>query len=258
MTRHLSLLFLLLVACETSGAQDIAARVATLRDGEVRLALPAREGVCGDGGQLLSVRGSLFIENLSTSSTHRWRERCVHGPMRIRLKVYDGRIDRLQISVSGEWDDRREGVLDLGTLPAESAANYLLSLGEALSGQPAARAITAAALVDSVTIWPQLLRMVRRTGGSKGARHEALFWLSVFAGDKSAGGVEDLDEDQDDEKSHAVFVLHEMKHGEGTPELLRIAKENKNPSVRRKALFWLGQDGDPRAIDLFEQILRQK
>ena len=258
MTRHLSLLFLLLVACETTGAQDIAARVATLRDGEVRLALPAREGVCGDGGQLLSVRGSLFIENLSTSSTRRWRERCTHGPMRIRLKVNDGRINRLYVSVSGEWDDRKEGVLDLGTLPAETGANYLLSLGETLSGQPASRAVFAAALVDSVTIWPQLLRMVRQSDRSKGTRHEALFWLSVFAADKSAGGAEDFNSDEDDEKSHAVFVLHELKHGEGTPELLRIAKDHKDPQVRRKALFWLGQDGDPEAIDLFEQILRQK
>jgi hypothetical protein len=26
--------------------------------------------------------------------------------------------------------------------------------------------------------------------------------------------------------------------------------------VRSQALFWLGQSGDPRAIDLFESVLR--
>jgi hypothetical protein len=29
-----------------------------------------------------------------------------------------------------------------------------------------------------------------------------------------------------------------------------------DPELRRTALFWLGQSNDPRAIDLFEEILR--
>ena len=246
------------VACNPASGQDVAARVATVRNGEVRFATASQPDVCGDGAQLISVRGRLFVENYSSNSLTRWQEKCVHGPLRIRLTLREGSIDRLQMSVAGEWDSRTDGVLDLGTLSTATAANYLLSIGETSGGKAAARAVTAAVLIDSVTIWPTLLRIARGNGRPKGARSESLFWLSVLAGDKSAGNTDDLDADRDDEKTNALFVLHELRHGEGTPELLRIAKEHRDPQVRRGALFWLGQDGDPRAIDLFEQILRQK
>jgi hypothetical protein len=246
------------IGCTSASAQDIAARVATMRNGEVRLAMPARPDVCGDGEDLLSVRGALFLENLSSHSTVRWKERCNRGPLRVRLTIHDGVIERVRASVSGSWDARRDSVLDLGMLPASVGANYLLSLGESLSGRPAARSITAAALVDSVTVWPGLLRIARLPDRGKSARREALFWLSVFAGDKVTGAVEDFDSDAGDEKSHALFVLHELRNKQGIPELLRIAREHRDPQVRRRALFWLSQDGDPRAIDLFEQILRQR
>jgi len=39
------------------------------------------------------------------------------------------------------------------------------------------------------------------------------------------------------------------------PALIRIAKENKDPDLRRKAIFWLGQSDDPRALALFEELL---
>jgi nucleotide-binding universal stress UspA family protein len=245
-------------ACDSASGQDVAARVAKMPNGEVRFATASRPDVCGDGAQLVSVRGRLFLENYNSNSLTRWEEKCVQGPLRVRMTLHDGSIDRLQMSVAGQWDDRTDGVLDLGTLPAATAASYLLSLGETAGGKAASRAVTAAVLIDSVTIWPSLLRIARRTDRPKSARSEALFWLSVLAGDKSAGNTDDLDADGADEKSNALFVLHELRHGEGTPELLRIAKENKDPQVRRRALFWLGQDADPRAIDLFEQILRQK
>lgn len=244
--------------CNAASAQDIAARVATMRNGEVRFATASRPDVCGDGKQLVSVRGRLFMDNFNSSTVNRWRERCDRGPLRVRMALRDGIVDRVQLSVAGEWESRTDGVLDLGTLPAATAANYLLSLGESVGGRAASRAITGAVLIDSVTVWPTLLRIARRSDRPKSARSESLFWLSVFAGDKSAGDTDDIDADRDDEKSHALFVLHELKRGEGTTELLRIAKEHKEPAVRRRALFWLGQDADPRAIDLFEQILRQK
>jgi hypothetical protein len=42
------------------------------------------------------------------------------------------------------------------------------------------------------------------------------------------------------------------------PILIRIAKTNKDPEIRRRALFWLGQSDDPRALALFEEILTKR
>jgi HEAT repeat protein len=52
-----------------------------------------------------------------------------------------------------------------------------------------------------------------------------------------------------------VFALSQEPRDEGVPALIRIVKSNRSPGVRKKALFWLGQSEDPRALALFEEIL---
>jgi hypothetical protein len=34
-----------------------------------------------------------------------------------------------------------------------------------------------------------------------------------------------------------------------------VAQGNPDPELRKKALFWLGQSGDPKALALFEELL---
>ncbi len=54
----------------------------------------------------------------------------------------------------------------------------------------------------------------------------------------------------------AVFALSQRPAEEGVPALIRIARTNRHPELRKTALFWLGQSEDPRALALFEEILR--
>ena len=42
---------------------------------------------------------------------------------------------------------------------------------------------------------------------------------------------------------------------DAVPRLISVAKTNKNPVVRKQAIFWLGQMNDPRALDFLEEIL---
>jgi hypothetical protein len=35
-----------------------------------------------------------------------------------------------------------------------------------------------------------------------------------------------------------------------------VARTNSNPAVRKRAMHWLGQSKDPRAIDFFESVLK--
>ena len=58
-------------------------------------------------------------------------------------------------------------------------------------------------------------------------------------------------------KKKAVFALHQMPAGEGVPLLIKVARSNRNPEVRKQVVFWLGQSKDPRALQFFEEILRQ-
>jgi HEAT repeat protein len=57
-------------------------------------------------------------------------------------------------------------------------------------------------------------------------------------------------------RKQAVFALSQRSAEEGVPALIRIARSNPDPELRKTALFWLGQSDDPRALDLFEEILR--
>jgi HEAT repeat protein len=57
-------------------------------------------------------------------------------------------------------------------------------------------------------------------------------------------------------KKKAVFALKQMPKDEGVPKLIEVARNNKNPEVRKRAMFWLGQSEDPRALAFFEKILK--
>jgi hypothetical protein len=39
------------------------------------------------------------------------------------------------------------------------------------------------------------------------------------------------------------------------PSLIRIARTNRDPEIRKSAIFWLGQSRDPRALTYFEEVL---
>ena len=57
-------------------------------------------------------------------------------------------------------------------------------------------------------------------------------------------------------KKRAVFALSQLPKSEGVPLLIKVARTNANPAVRKQAMFWLAQSRDPRAIDFFAEILK--
>ena len=106
---------------------------------------------------------------------------------------------------------------------------------------------------------PELVRFAREDASPK-VRGEAIFWLGLKAGQKVAAEITAaIDNDPDtDVKKRALFALSQLPRDEGVPLLINVAKTNKNPAVRKQAMFWLGQSKDPRALDFFSQILTQK
>ena len=49
------------------------------------------------------------------------------------------------------------------------------------------------------------------------------------------------------------FVIYMNNLGLPHPKLMEVARNNRNPEVRKQAMFWLGQSRDPRALALFEE-----
>jgi HEAT repeat protein len=90
-------------------------------------------------------------------------------------------------------------------------------------------------------------------------RGQALFWLAQRAASQvSKTAIENaLANDPDSAvRERAVFALSQLRNGEGIPMLIDLAKTHRDPAVRKKAMFWLGQSKDPRALDFFAQVLK--
>jgi hypothetical protein len=244
--------------------QPLDRRIAAAPDGMVRLSFAARPGVCGNG------RGSVSMDcddgscgRYTVSVGNRDRDEveydCDPGPVRVSLRVSGGQVTRLRTYVGGRWRATTgDGVTDLGTVGAREAAAYFLALAAKDSGAGAEHAIFPAILAESVTVWPDLLRIARNRRISRRTRSQAVFWLGQAAGEAATKGLTDLVDDRAtdrDVREQAVFALSQRPHDEGVPALIRIARENPDPELRKKAIFWLGQSDDPRALALFEELL---
>ena len=104
----------------------------------------------------------------------------------------------------------------------------------------------------------KVLERLARSHASSSVRGDAIFWLGQAAGRKVAGTItEAIEQDPDtDVKKRAVFALSQLPRSEGVPLLIDVARKNRNPAVRKQAIFWLGQSKDPRALDFFAEILK--
>jgi HEAT repeat protein len=177
--------------------------------------------------------------------------------VRVELRVRRGAVSSLRVAVGGRWITRAD-VTDLGAVSAPEAAGYLVTLARRSGGEASGRAIFAATLADSVTVWPALMRLARDADVSTGTRRQAVFWVSQAAEVAATRGLDSLiDEDTIDRevREQAVFALSQRPHEEGVPALIRIARTHHDPMLRRRAIFWLGQSNDPRALALFEELL---
>jgi hypothetical protein len=261
-----------------AAAQRLGARVAAAPDGTVRLSFAARPGVCGNGRNVIALRctdgtcgrggggggggGGHTITFDGHVDGDEVEYDCEPGPVRVSLTVRTGRVQSLRTYVGGRWVTPPSGaaVTDLGTASPRDAVDFLLGLASHEDARGGEAAILPATLADSVTVWPMLLKLARDDGAPRRTRRQAVFWLGQAAGDAATRDLTELVDDGDvdrDVKEHAVFAISQLPRDAGIPALIRIARTHREPDVRRKALFWLAQSGDPRALALFEEILTE-
>jgi hypothetical protein len=242
------------LAAHGASAQSLADKASSVRDGAVRFHFASRRGVCGDGDRYLQLGES----NIGMYSSGGRRSPCVPGPVEVQVTMRGGEVERVET-----WAGplRPRSSRDLGDVSTREATRYLLDVAAHARSGAATRAMLPAVLADSATVWPALLTIARDSlTRAHDTRREAAFWLSRLAAAAAAGHRDDLSnedehDDPEDVKGQAVFVLSQLPHGEGVPSLLDIARTNRDAHVRSRALFWLGQSGDPRALALFEALL---
>jgi hypothetical protein len=246
------------------GAQagsSIARRVAAAPDGEVRLTYATRSNVCGDGRDGVAIGRSMYF-GTNTESYGGWSNmRCDRGPARVTLTVEGHRVVGVRTRVAGTWSSASSGVTDLGTVPAAEAAAYFLSIVPVLDGTGTSRhnPLLAAAIADSVNVAPEMLRLGRTTTLSREMRRRAVHWAGAL-GDASmvaplvelarANGKDGASSDDvgpgNGLEGAATAALSMIPDDAGVPALTGLARDGSE-SVRKAAVFWLGQRDDEKS-----------
>ncbi len=228
-------------------AQTVADGVRNAPDGRIRMTFEARPGVCGHGSNIATGR----------NRGDDWEWECEPGPVRVVLTKRNGEVTRVRTFIGGRWRAATR-TTELGRVSAVDAAEFLVGLAENVRGRVSREAIMPATLADSAVVWPALLRVARDDARPRQTRRAATQWIGMAAGDAlvERAGPDVVDDPDRDARTQAVFAVSQLPKDQGIPILLDVARTHRDPEIRSKALFWLGQTGDPRALDLFEEVLR--
>jgi hypothetical protein len=109
---------------------------------------------------------------------------------------------------------------------------------------------------DDARAATDLLLTLAKNHRDAAIRKRAIFWLGQRAGERATADLKEATDDPDDEvREAAVFAISQLPRDRAIPELIELAKTHKSKVVREQAMFWLGESGDPRALDFIEEVL---
>jgi hypothetical protein len=104
-----------------------------------------------------------------------------------------------------------------------------------------------------------LIRMLREDSSVK-VREQALSWLMQKPEDGKANGAIAAAVENDPEtnlKNQALSMLFQLPKEKSIPMLIDVARKNRDHEIRRQAIMYLSQTGDPQAMAFFEKMLTQ-
>jgi hypothetical protein len=256
MRRTTFIVLVLIATASRARAQSIAQRVVAA-DGIVQVIYPSRPGACGDGSSYISNvigHSETYVDGSTWTSNRRDNRMCVRGPARVVATVLSGEITRLRTYV-GPVPSSGPASRTL-TVSATEAAGWLGEI--VLRGTPrvASQAMLPLVLADTDEPWPLLIKVARDPNRPRDLHQAALMWLSN--GINEHLGISDTDgndSDDDQMRAQAVFALTQRPKSESVPALIDLSRTAMRPAARRAAIYWLGQSGDPRAVDVYAELL---
>ena len=167
----------------------------------------------------------------------------------------------LKKALTGKLPDqlRENAAFWLGNSQAPEAVSILSKTAvDDRSRDVREKAVFGLYMVESEAAVDTLIHLARKAPDTE-VRKKSIFWLGQKAAKKSAAVLGDIaqNDSKTDIQKSAIFALSQLPDGQGVPRLIKIAKTHRSLDVRKKALFWLGQSEDPRALTLFESILKK-
>ena len=244
--RSALVLLTVLVATPLAG-QTLASRLAASRADKVTFTFAGKPGVCGNG-ESFNIRGV----------QRRWNSddnlNCPEGPVRVTVHLNGHMVMRIRTTVGGPTP---AGAEEFGEVSPSEASDWLLTLAERGEGLVSEDALMPGVVARDVVVWPRLVAMAKRQELREETRKQAIFWLGQEAAEHALGPLDEvLSDDPDREvRQAALFALTQQHTDRAIDILIRTARSHRDRETRRTAFFWLGQSGDPRGVQLFEEVL---
>jgi HEAT repeat protein len=153
-------------------------------------------------------------------------------------------------------DVRGSAIIALGREDmTDDDVNWLRNLYPGLSEKLRDNVFLAVSQSDGPTASRWLASVVTDARQSEHTRQQAMFWLGQGHGPTT--DLVRLYDKLDDPslRNHYTFVLSQRHDGEALDKLIDVAQHDRDKSVRRQALFWLGQSKDPRALAFIRDLV---
>ena len=257
LTTGASALALALAAAAPACAQNLDARVRSASGEVVQFHFSARNGVCGDGRQLMRVDGGYWT---TTYGSYNDMTTCSPGPVRAVLSKDRTEVIRIQL-VAGPLVNVPDAA-DLGAISGAEAARFFLDLANRLEGRPARTAVLAASLADSADVGDALLAIARNPDKARELRSSALSWGARRAGvagaDRMATALNTIATDANERqamRSSALSGLANLESGAGVSALIRLSDRTDDAWLAGEAADALSRTNDGRVRAQLRRLL---
>ena len=155
-------------------------------------------------------------------------------------------------------DAREKAIFWLGQSGSAGNATFLRSLYGRLKSQELRKKIVfSLSQMGGTENGKWLLGIARDPAEGIEMRKQALFWAGQ--GGVPLAELTGLYANVSDKemKEQLVFVYSQRSEPAALDKLIDIAKKDPNPELRKRALFWVGQSQDTRAVQALQDILEQ-
>ena len=251
-----------------AAAQSLARRINSAPEGRVQFSFAAKPGVCGNGRSYIQTGPNSYSGSwVGSFDDARRIDPCVAGPVRVVVDRADRTVISLQTYVGPP--STPEGTTDLGTVRAQEAADYLLSLARQAEGRVSRDAIMPAMLADGADTGTDLLEIARDQSRPRETRRSALSWLTHAVGEQATipsritDALLQIARDESDNmevRRSALNAIARLDHGAGIPPLVELARANlagDRTWLSKESLSALARSGDPRARDFLRSVVQR-
>jgi hypothetical protein len=165
-------------------------------------------------------------------------------------------LRRLASEESLDDDVRGAAIVALGRDDmSEDDVAWLQSLYLRLSSKLRDNVFLAVSRSDGSRAGRWLAGIAATDSETEHTREQAMFWLGQGRS-PTADLVRLYDRlSEPSLRTHYTFVLSQRHDREALDKLIDVAQHDRDRSVRRQALFWLGQSKDPRALDFIRDLV---